>query len=80
MWYVWWREEVLIGIWWGKLEEKRPLGRRRHKMILKWIFKYCDGVGVGWIYLARDRGRWRTVVNTVMNLRVQSKTRGFLTS
>jgi hypothetical protein len=41
----------------GELEGKRPLGRLRHKMILKWIFKYCDGVGVGCIYLARDRDR-----------------------
>jgi hypothetical protein len=26
--------------------------------------------GVEWIHLAQDRGRWRAVVNTVMNLRV----------
>jgi hypothetical protein len=26
--------------------------------------------GVEWIKLAQDRGRWRAVVNTVMNLRV----------
>jgi hypothetical protein len=64
----------------GKSEGKRPLVRRRHKMILKWIFNYCDGVGVGWIYFARDRDGWRTVVNTVMNFRVQSKARDFLTS
>ena len=51
----------------GKPEGKRPLGRRRHKMILKWIFKYWDGVGVGWIYLDRDVDTWRTVVNTLMN-------------
>jgi hypothetical protein len=25
---------------------------------------------VNWIYLAQDRGQWRAVVNTVMNLRV----------
>ena len=43
---------MLIGIWWGNLRE-----RRRHKMILKWISKYCDGVGVGWIYLAWDVNR-----------------------
>jgi hypothetical protein len=27
--------------------------------------------GVDWINLAQDRDRWRAVVNTVMNLRVQ---------
>jgi hypothetical protein len=30
-----------------------------------------DWGGMDWIDLARDRNRWRTVVNTVMNLRVQ---------
>jgi len=26
--------------------------------------------GMDWIYLAQDRDRWRTLVNTVINLRV----------
>jgi hypothetical protein len=26
--------------------------------------------GMDWIYLAQDRDRWRTIVNTVMNLQV----------
>jgi hypothetical protein len=26
--------------------------------------------GMDWIYLAQDRGQWRAVVNTVMNLRI----------
>jgi hypothetical protein len=26
--------------------------------------------GVDWIKLAQDRGRWKVLVNTVMNLRV----------
>jgi len=26
--------------------------------------------GVGWIQLARDRGKWRNIVNAVMNLGV----------
>jgi hypothetical protein len=26
--------------------------------------------GVDWVYLAQDRGQWRALVNTAMNLRV----------
>jgi hypothetical protein len=26
--------------------------------------------GVDWIHVAQDRNQWRTVVNTVMNLRI----------
>jgi hypothetical protein len=29
--------------------------------------------GVGWIVLAQDKDRWRTLVNAVMNLRVSIK-------
>jgi hypothetical protein len=35
--------------------------------ILKWISERWNGMD--WIDLARDRDRWRTLVNTVMNLR-----------
>ena len=54
----------------GKLEVKRPLGRHRRR----WednIQMYLQEVGCGdmdWIELARDRERWRTLVNAVMNL------------
>jgi hypothetical protein len=27
-------------------------------------------IGLDWIHLAQDRGQWRALVNTVMNLRV----------
>jgi hypothetical protein len=35
---------------------------------------------VDWINLAQDMGRWRAVVNTVMNLWVPEKAGNFLTS
>jgi len=38
-------------------------------IILKWIFKKKNG-GVVWIGLAREREKWRAVVNTEMNLQV----------
>jgi hypothetical protein len=54
-----------------KHEGRRPLGRPRRrwddniKMDLREV-----GWGMDWINLARDRDRWRAVVNAVMNLRV----------
>jgi hypothetical protein len=56
----------------GKPEGRRPLGRPRRrwedniKMDLREIV-FWDSY---WIDLARDRDRWRALVNTVMNLRV----------
>ena len=36
------------------------------KTKLKWKFEKWDG-GMDWIDLAQDKGRWRAVVNAVMN-------------
>jgi hypothetical protein len=36
------------------------------RIILKWKFEKWDG-GMNWIDLAQDKGRWRAVVNAVMN-------------
>jgi hypothetical protein len=56
----------------GKPEGKRPLGRPRRR----WVdnirmdlgeVRWCD---VDWIGLAKDRNRWRAVVNSVLNLGV----------
>jgi hypothetical protein len=56
----------------GKPEVKRPLGRLRrrwvdnNRMDLQEVGRGC----MGWIGLAQDRDRWRTLVSAVMNLRV----------
>jgi hypothetical protein len=60
------RGEACTGFWWGNLKE-RPLGRPRHR----WEDNIKMGCGgVDRIELAQDRGRWRALVNAVMNLRV----------
>ena len=56
----------------GKPEVKRPLGRPRRRWVDN-IRKDLQDVGCGyvdWIVVAQDRGRWRTLVIAVMNLRV----------
>jgi hypothetical protein len=56
----------------GNPEGKRPLGRRR----CWWVDNIrMDLVEVGWgdvdwIGMAHDRGRWRVLMNSVLNLRV----------
>jgi hypothetical protein len=42
----------------GRLEERRPLGRPRHRgmIILKWIFKMWDGAWTGLIWLRIGTG------------------------
>jgi hypothetical protein len=56
----------------GNPEEKRPLGRPRRR----WVDNIRMDLGeagrgdVDWIGLAKDRNRWRALVNSVLNLRV----------
>ena len=56
----------------GKLEGKRPLGRprRRWEDNIKMDLQEVGCGGIDWIGLARDRDRWRALVDAVMNLRV----------
>jgi hypothetical protein len=56
----------------GKPEVKRPLGipRRRWEDNINLYLQEVECEGVDWIDLAQDRGRWRALVNAVMNLRV----------
>jgi hypothetical protein len=51
----------------GRPEGRRPLGRPRRR----WEDGNRIDLGdVDWMHLAEDRDRWRTLVNTAMNLRV----------
>jgi hypothetical protein len=56
----------------GKPYGKRPLRRPRRRWLDN-IRMYLVEVGWGdvdWIGLAQDRGRWRALLNSVLNLRV----------
>jgi hypothetical protein len=56
----------------GMPEGKRPLGRPRRRWVDN-IMRDLREVGWGdvdWIGLAKDRNRWRALVNSVLNLRV----------
>ena len=72
MWHVWRKGKVCIRFWWGNLRERDILGRPRCrwedniKIDLEEVGKGCGD----WMELAQDRDRWRTLVSTVMNLRV----------
>jgi hypothetical protein len=56
----------------GKPEGKRPLGRPRRR----WVDNIRMDLGelgwgdVDWIGLAKDRNRWRALVNSVLNILV----------
>jgi hypothetical protein len=56
----------------GRPEGRRPLGRprRRWEDNIKMDIREIGFGDVDWINLAQDTDRWRTLVNTVMNLRV----------
>jgi hypothetical protein len=56
----------------GKPEGRRPLGRPRRRWVdnIKMDLREIGYDGVDWVDLAQDRGHWRALVNTVMNLRV----------
>jgi hypothetical protein len=56
----------------GKPEGKRPVGRprRRWEENIKMDLQEVGCGDMDWIELAQDRDRWRTLMNTVMNLRV----------
>jgi hypothetical protein len=62
------RRIMLIGFLVGNPERKRPLGRPRSKWEnnIKIDLGVIEWGGMDWI----DLDQWKTLVNTVMNLRV----------
>ena len=56
----------------GKPERKRPLGktRRRWEDNIKMDLQEMECGGMDWIDLARDRDRWRALVNAAMIFQV----------
>jgi hypothetical protein len=56
----------------GKPERKRPLGRPRRRWVdnIKMDLREVGWGDVDWFGLAKDRNRWRALVNSVLNLRV----------
>jgi hypothetical protein len=56
----------------GKPEGKRPLGRLRRRWVdnIKMNLVEVGWGDVDWTSQAKDRNRWRAVVNSVLNLRV----------
>jgi hypothetical protein len=56
----------------GRAEDKRPLGRRRHRWEdnIKLDLREIGIDGANWIQVAQDRVQCWAFVSTVMNLRV----------
>jgi hypothetical protein len=56
----------------GNPDGKRPLKRPRRRWVdnIRMDLGEVEWGDVDWIDLAKDRNRWRAVVNSVLNLRV----------
>jgi len=65
-------ERGCIGSWWEKPEGRRPRGRPRRRWVdnIRMDLREVRCGYMDWIGRAQDRGRWRTLVSAVMNLRV----------
>jgi hypothetical protein len=65
-----------------KSKGKRPCGkpRRRWEDNIGTDLMEIGWEGVEWMHLAQGRDQWRTLVNTIMNLRTPQKAGNLLTS
>jgi hypothetical protein len=66
----------------GEIEGKRALGRPRGRWVdnIKMNPREIGWSDMNWIDLAQDRGQWRALENTGMNLRVPYNVGEFLSS
>jgi len=69
---------ILVGKPGGKTSLGRP--KRRWEDNIKMDLQKVGCGGIDWIELAQDRGRWRALVNAVINFRVPQNAGNFLTS
>jgi hypothetical protein len=62
----------MYGLVIGRQEGKRPVGRPRHRWVdnIRMDLGEIGWRGVDWIGLALERDKWRSLVNSVMNLLV----------
>ena len=70
MWHVCGAGEVHTVWGGGRPAGKRPLGRPRRRWEDKMDIQEVGQEALEWNDLARDRGKWRALVNVVMKLRV----------
>jgi len=55
----------------GKPGRTRPFGRPRNRWKdIRTDLKEIGRFGTDWIHLAQDRGQWRAVGNTIIELRI----------
>jgi len=62
---------MYIGLWWGILRGKSPLGRprRRWEDNIKMDLPEVECWSMDWIELAQDKDKWRALLTAVMKLR-----------
>jgi hypothetical protein len=75
-WHVWWSEEIHLAFFFGggggaelKVGDRLDVLDMGGRIELECVLNDQAGGGcVNWINLALNRGKWRAVVNTVMNI------------
>ena len=67
-----WNSRGAYGVLVARFDGKGQLGRSRRRLEdnIKMDVQEVGWGGMGWIYLAQNMDRWRTLVNSVMNIQV----------